>query len=63
MMITTSSFPNVVTSSENEDIQKNSLTKEDLEGKVKKNISSFPQNINKEINSNINGGTCQNIDI
>ena len=55
-MITTSSFPNLATPApENVDIERNSLTKEDLEGVVKKNITSYSQNQN--------GGTCQNIEI
>ena len=53
-MITTNSFPNVVTSAPNNEIERNSLTKEDLEGGVKKNVSTY---------QNINGGDCQNIDI
>lgn len=51
-MITTSSFPNVVTSAPNNEMERNSLTKEDLEGKVKKGISTI---------SNKNGGSCVNI--
>lgn len=55
-MITTSSFPNLATPvPENVDIKRNSLTKEDLEGAVKKNVVSYPQSKN--------GGTCQNIEI
>lgn len=55
-MITTSSFPNLATPApENVDIKRNSLTKEDLEGAVKKNIASYPQSKN--------GGACQNIEI
>ena len=55
-MITTSSFSNLATPApENVNIKRNSLTKEDLEGAVKKNIVSYPQNKN--------GGTCQNIKI
>ena len=55
-MITTSSFPNLATPApENVDIKRNSLTKEDLEGAVKKNIASYPQSKN--------GGTCQNIEV
>ena len=55
-MITTSSFPNLATPApENVDIKRNSLTKEDLEGGAKKNITSSSQNIN--------GGSCQNIEI
>lgn len=55
-MITTNSFPNLATSApENIDIKRNSLTKEDLEGVVKKNIAAnYPQNKN--------GGICQNIE-
>lgn len=53
-MITTNSFPNGVTSAPDSDIKRNSLTKEDLEGGVKKNISTY---------QNVNGGGCQNIDI
>ena len=51
-MITTNSFPNEVTSSEDSKIKVNSITKEDLEGEVKKNnLSNFSQDIN--------GGNCQ----
>lgn len=52
-MITTSSFPNVITSSKDTNIKRNSLTKEDLEGGTKRNTTSFSQNKN--------GGFCQNI--
>ena len=52
-MITTQSFPNVVTSApKDEEMKRNSLTKEDLEGKVKNNTSN---------SSSPNGGKCQNI--
>lgn len=51
-MVTTSSFPNRVTSSP--DIERNSLTKEDLEGTVKANVYTT---------SDINGGNCQTINI
>jgi len=54
-MITTSSFPNIVTGSEDSDLRRNSLTKEDLEGGIKKNISTYHQNIN--------GGNCSNIEV
>lgn len=54
-MITTNSFPNEVTSSEDSKIKVNSITKEDLEGEVKKNISNFSQDIN--------GGNCQIINL
>lgn len=54
-MITTNSFPNEVTSSEDSEIKVNSITKEDLEGGVKKNISNFSQDIN--------GGNCQIINL
>jgi hypothetical protein len=55
-MITTNSFPNIVTPApENINIEKNSLVKEDLEGGIKKNITSYPQSKN--------GGACQNIEI
>lgn len=55
-MITINSFPNLATPApENVDIKRNSLTKEDLEGAVKKNIPSYPQSKN--------GGICQNIEI
>lgn len=53
-MITTSNFPNLATPAPKDvNIKRNSLTKEDLEGGVKKNISSYSQNKN--------GGSCQNI--
>lgn len=55
-MITTSSFLNLaIPVPENVDIKRNSLTKEDLEGAVKKNIASYSQSKN--------GGACQNIKI
>lgn len=56
-MITTSSFSNLATPApESIDIKRNSLTKEDLEGAVKENMtSSYFQNKN--------GGTYQNIKI
>lgn len=55
-MITTNSFPNLTTSAPKDvGIKRNSLTKEDLEGAVKKNITSYSQNKN--------GGTYQNIEI
>lgn len=54
-MITTNSFPNIVTNSPNEEIKANSLIKEDLEGKVKNNIQKYTPNKN--------GGFCQAIKI
>lgn len=53
-MITTNSFPNEVTNSPNDDINRNSLTKEDLEGSVKNNVTTT------QIES-VNGGNCQYI--
>lgn len=50
-MVTTNSFPNQITNP-HEDLQTNTLSKEDLEGKVKENILTKP---------NPNGGDCQNI--
>lgn len=47
-MITTTSIPNIVTSNPN--FENNTLIKEDLEGSIKKNISSIP---------NCNGGKIQ----
>lgn len=47
-MITTTSTPNIVTS--NSDFENNTLIKEDLEGTIKKNISST---------TNCNGGKVQ----
>ena len=52
-MVTTSSFPNQITNP-HEDLQVNTLVKEDLEGKAKENISTKP---------NPNGGSCQNIEL
>ena len=52
-MITTNNFPNMVTSSPSNEEQKNTLTKEDLEGKVRKNISNGSKDKN--------GGSCENI--
>lgn len=49
-MITTSSFPNLATPSPDGETR-NSLTKEDLEGGIKRNIGVFSQNKN--------GGNCQ----
>lgn len=54
-MITTNSFLNAVTSIPNNEIEKNSLTKEDLEGKKKKRGLKLKDS--QEINKN--GGTYQ----
>lgn len=51
-MITTNSFPNTITSSEIKELKYNTLSKESLEGKAKKNYLDH---------ISINGGTCQNI--
>lgn len=54
-MITTSSFPNTITACPDDDkLVRNTLTKEDLEGKVKNNIYNT---------SHKNGGSCRLINI
>lgn len=53
-MITTNSFNNTITSSPKEDIKRNSLTKEDLEGEIKRDNFEYP---------NKNGGSYQIIKI
>ena len=40
-MITTNSFPNTITSSEIKELKYNTLSKESLEGKAKKNYLDF----------------------
>ena len=54
-MITTNSFPNIVTPAPDSKIEANSLVKEDLEGGIKKNII--------DSSKNINGGTYQVINL
>ena len=54
-MITTNSYPNNITPAPDNEIEKNSLTKEDLEGgKIKDNKQTTP---------NVNGGTCNIIEL